>query len=230
MDTLPEATHCAVSKTKHKLESRKPKTSIQAVQPASSMNKCTTCKGERHALYMCPSYKSMSTGARYSHVWSFNLCFNCLGSGDKTKDCRSISRCKKCSKPHHTTLHRNFPSSNATNFASSTPSPDTSQQDVATSNTIETQLALQPTLQMTSRVILQAPSGKQTIARALLDPGASISLITNQIVQQLQLGKTSQNLLISGAQGSNTVQAHMQWMLISCRYTLKKQLYHCMPR
>ena len=153
---------------------------------------------------MCPSYKSMSTEARYSHVRSFNLCFNCLVSGHKTKDCRSISRCKKCYKPHHTTLPRNFPSSNATNFASSTPSPDTLQQDVATSNTIGIQLALQPTLQITSRVILQAPSGKQTIARALSDPGASISLITNRTVQQLQLEKTSQNLLISGAQGSNT--------------------------
>ena len=177
MDTLPEATHCAVAKMEHKLESRKPKTSIQAVQPASS----TTCKGERHALYMSPSYKSMSTDARYSHVRSFNLCFTCLRSGYKTKDSCSISHCKKCSKPHHTTLHRNVPSSNATNFASCTPSPET-PQDVATSNTIGTQLALQPTLQMTSRVILQAPSGKQTIARALLDPGASISLITNRIV------------------------------------------------
>ena len=57
---------------------------------------------------------------------------------------------------------------------------------------------------MTSRVILQAPSGKQTIARALLDPGASISLITNRTVQKLQLEKNSQNLLISGIQGSNT--------------------------
>ena len=57
---------------------------------------------------------------------------------------------------------------------------------------------------MTSQALLQAPSGKQIKVRALFDPGASISLVTNKVVQQLQLRKTPQNILISGAQGSNT--------------------------
>ena len=36
---------------------------------------------------------------------------------------------------------------------------------------------IEPTLQMTCQVILESPDGKQVLARALLDPGASISLI-----------------------------------------------------
>ena len=112
-----------------------------------------------------------------------------------------IYRCKKCSKPYHTTLHKNTPS-NAINPVSA--SPDISQQDAAAVNTVGPQFALQPTLQMTSQVLLQAPSSKQIKVRALLDSGASISLVTNKVVQQLQLRKTPQNILISGAQGSNT--------------------------
>ena len=66
-----------------------------------------------------------------------------------------IYRCKKCSKPYHTTLHKNTPS-NAINPVSA--SPDISQQDAAAVNTVGPQFALQPTLQMTSQVLLQAPS------------------------------------------------------------------------
>ena len=119
----------------------------------------------------------MDPDARYSHVRSLNLCFNCLGSGHRTKECRSNSRCKKCSKSHHTTLHKIMPS-NAKNAVSTSP-PDAHQQDDATVNTVEPQSALQPTLQMTSQVLLQSASGKQVMVRALLDPGASISLIIN---------------------------------------------------
>ena len=174
MDTLPEMTP---AKAEHKLEYKKLKTSVQAIQPTPPTNKCYTSKGERHALYLCPSYKSMDTDARYSHVRSLNLCFNCLGSGHRTKECRSNCRCKKCSKSHHATLHKIMPS-NAKN-AVSTSLPDAHQQDDATVNTVELRSALQPTLQMTSQVLLQSASGKQVMVRALLDPGASISLITN---------------------------------------------------
>ena len=198
MDTLPEITP---AKAEHKLEYKKLKTSVQAIQPTPPTNKCSTCKGERHTLYLCP-YKSMDTDARYSHVRSLNLCFNCLGSGHRTKECRSNSLCKKCSKSHHTTLHKIMPSN--TKNAVSTSLPDAHQQDDAIVNTVEPRSALEPTLQMTSQVLLHSASGKQVMVRALLDPGASISLITNRVVQHLQLKKTPQHIVITGAQGSDT--------------------------
>ena len=58
---------------------------------------------------------------------------------------------------------------------------------------------------MTSQVILESPEGKKLLARALLDPGASISLVTKRVVQSLQLKKDSHKLTITGAQGVSTV-------------------------
>ena len=57
---------------------------------------------------------------------------------------------------------------------------------------------------MTSQVILESPEGKKLLARALLDPGASISLVTKRVVQSLQLKKDSHKLTITGAQGVST--------------------------
>ena len=51
---------------------------------------------------------------------------------------------------------------------------------------------------------MEAPSGKKFIARALLDSGASVSLVSNQAVQCLQLLKTYQPMSLSGAQGFQT--------------------------
>ena len=56
---------------------------------------------------------------------------------------------------------------------------------------------------MTSQVILEAPSGKWIVVRALLDSGAGLSLVSQRVVQQLQLPKTSRELSISGVMGTN---------------------------
>ncbi len=70
-------------------------------------------------------------------------------------------------------------------------------------NTTSTNL-IEPTLQMTSQVILESPGGRKLLARALLDPGASISLVTKRVVQSLQLKKDLHNVTITGAQGIST--------------------------
>ena len=71
-------------------------------------------------------------------------------------------------------------------------------------NTTSTNNLVEPTLQMTSQVILEYPEGKKLLARALLDPGASISLVTKRVVQSLQLKKDSHKLTFTGAQGVST--------------------------
>ena len=128
---------------------------------------------------------------------STNLCFNCLGFGHKTRECRSSSRCKMCAKLHHTTLHRE-----------TAPSPTTTEAisaaDTATVNTVTPEASSpQTNLMMTSQVVLEAPSGKKLIARTLLDSGASVSLVSNRAVQCLQLQNPRQ-LTLSGVQEAIT--------------------------
>ena len=53
---------------------------------------------------------------------------------------------------------------------------------------------------MTSKVNLQGPNGRSLIARALLDSGSTVSMISNQVAQTLQLPKQITSVRFSGAQ------------------------------
>ena len=176
-------------KTKAKPEAPKRyKALIHQLQPQwESRESCTVCGGEGHPIYCCPTFNSMSIDSKNAHVRSNHLCFNCLSSGHRTKDCRTFRWCRKCGRTHHTSLHRDVvvtPPAEA-----SVVHPTAEQGNAATVNAAAPVSHIEPTLQVTSQVILESPDGKQLLARALLDPGASISLVARRVVQQLQLKK-----------------------------------------
>ena len=62
--------------------------------------------------------------------------------------------------------------------------------------------ALPSCLMMTSQVLVKGPDGRQMIARALLDSGASMSLLSNRLAQTLQLPRRATNVTFSGAQAT----------------------------
>ena len=66
---------------------------------------CIICK-ERHPLYVCGQFKSLSRDRKLSVLRSNNLCLNCLGPGHFARNCRSSNRCQKCQRLHHTLLHQ----------------------------------------------------------------------------------------------------------------------------
>ena len=115
----------------------------------------------------------MSIVARSIHVKNSNLCFNCLGFAHRTRECMSICRCKRCAKTHHTMLHREQVNNGSDLAQAPPPAPPTSDVSV---NHVKPHPAVQASQSMTSQVILEAPSGKQIVARALLDSGAGLSL------------------------------------------------------
>ena len=200
IDTLPDAP-VPSSRTEPKPEHHKRNQApVHTIQPPPSFKRsnCSLCNGDKHSLYLCPTYISMSVENRSNYVRSAHLCFNCFGYGRMTRECHNTGGCKKCSKVHHTTLHRETAPS-----CSTEPAPYLFPLETASVNTVGSKTA-QAMLQMTSQVILESLSGKKLTAQALLDTGASISLVTRRVVQCLQLHKNPQDLLISGAQGSTT--------------------------
>ena len=64
---------------------------------------CVVCK-EKQPLHACPKFKSLSHDKMLSTLKANNVCMNCLRSGHFIKQCRSLHRCRKCQKPHHTLL------------------------------------------------------------------------------------------------------------------------------
>ena len=82
-------------------------------EPSSSQ--CILCKLEKHPLYACPRFRSMTHDEKVSTLKSNRLCMNCLGPNHFVKQCKSLHRCKQCQKPHHTLLHvESTPSVNST--------------------------------------------------------------------------------------------------------------------
>lgn len=164
---------------------------------------CVVCK-EKHPLYICSQFKSFSRDRKLSIVRSNNLCLNCLGSGHFAKSCRSLNRCQKCQKIHHTLLHQPQETTASSQLSmSSNPSTvqlSTTESVVAASNAATTRISSNVLL-MTCRVFVIAPDGSTVKARALLDAGSTASFISERLAQALRLPQSQQPATIDGVAG-----------------------------
>ena len=98
-----------------------------------------------------------------------NLCMNCLSSGHVVKNCKSVHKCHKCQKPHHTLLHKDKQVDS--NLA---------EVKVSTSTAVRLKSNL---LLMTCRIVVYAPDGSSIEARALLDSASSASFVSERLAQ-----------------------------------------------
>ena len=159
-----------------------------------SSGNCILCNSERHPLYVCPKFKSMSHSDMMSTLRRNNLCINCLNGRHSARDCKSSHRCKRCQRPHHTILHIESHHSDATSTASST-SPQ-----VSSNAAVKLQSS---SLLMTCRVRVKARDGSFVEARALLDNASSASFVSERLAQLLQLPRSPQSVRVYGIAGSS---------------------------
>ena len=168
--------------------------------PSLYQPSCVVC-GENHRLYLCSKFKGMPQDRMAAMVTEHNLCFNCLQPGHSAKQCTSSHRCRKCQKLHHTLIHsdqffRSTPPENAsTNLSTTTRSETVVSSNVATEEK-------STSLLMTCQVLVQSPNGNTIKARALLDTGSTVSLVTERIAQSLRLHRTPNNVTVAGVAGS----------------------------
>ena len=163
---------------------------------AGVSDKCVVCKTEKHALFTCPDFKSMSQDKMMSTLRSNWLCLNCLRPGHFFRQCPSSNRCRKCQGRHHTLIHndsRESPSTTALNPPVAAPLTE----PIVSSNT-STGSNAPNTLLMTCQIQINAPGGTPIKVRALLDSGSTMSFVSERVVQSLGLRRRSQCLTISG--------------------------------
>ena len=152
---------------------------------------CVICKNEKHPLYACPRFKSLSHDQMVSTLKTHNLCMNCLRPGHFVKRCKSSHRCKKCQRSHHSLLH-------VDSEQTSQSPPDTSTQPV----TAHTAAGLAANmLLMTCCVLVDAPDGSRVEVCALLDSASSASFVSERLTQTLCLPRSRQSTKISGIAG-----------------------------
>ena len=124
---------------------------------------------------------------------------NCLNSGHFVKHCKSIHKCRKCQRPHHTLLHVETQSNPSVRFSTSTESLKSSDPTrVAYYTAVKLKSS---SLLMTCRVLVTAPDESTIEARALLDNASSTSFVSERLVQSLCLPRTTQNVQVPGIAG-----------------------------
>ena len=197
---------------------------FSALHSVQATANCKLCNGDKHPLYFCPAYKDMSVIQRSVPIKNNKCCSNCLIPGHKTKEFRNSGRCRRCGKRHHTTLHQdNLTSSDSHSTSENKGSSQALTESTASVSAVSTNSSEpdkstlpHPTLVMTGQVLVESASGQRAHARALLDTGATLSLITSKLAHQLQLPKEPCSLTFTGVTGTtNGTTSHMVSFSIS---------------
>lgn len=153
---------------------------------------CIVCKEDKHPLYACMKFRALSHEDMVSTLKFNGLCLNCMSSGHYAKNCRSLHKCKKCQRLHHTLLHLDHTRESRDQTSSDSTTP------ISTLSTMGPQSNL---LLMTCCILVEAPDGSTTQARAILDSASSASFVSERLAQNLHLPCVNQSTRISGVAG-----------------------------
>ena len=194
-------------------------TAAPASAPSPWKYECVLCKPEKHPLSTCSKWIGFTVDQRLTEVRDRKLCSNCLAPGHFTKDCTNYHRCRECSQKHHTTLHK--------------------PNQVQVSSTFSQSRQLPDALLMTANVLLKGPGGHQMKARAFLDPGAGLSLVSGRVAQILELPLESSKTSFTTVQGTKcqgsnyltnlTISSLHSKKEFSCRPAVVKQVTEDIP-
>ena len=147
---------------------------------------CPLC-ADNHYAFFCSTFEQYSLAQRKEHVRTHSLCTCCLKPGHTSAVCRSTYKCKTCQGDHNSLLHE----------GSSTPSAQVNHGSTYVTSSVNVAEA-PSTLITTTELMVRGPTGRTIRARALLDGGSGISIISQRLQKTLQLKKTKESILISG--------------------------------
>ena len=186
---------------------------VNAVTPTANPYRweCCLCKPDKHPLHTCPKWASYTVTQRLVHVKAKNLCTNCLAGGHTLNNCKSTYRCRECGQQHHTTIHQESAVATPVNSA------------VATDHQVP------DALMTTAQVLLIGPRGQEIKARALIDSGAGLSLVSHRVAQTLGLPLAPSKLQLSGVQGATCKPARFLTNLIISPLHNRQKKIQCTP-
>ena len=144
---------------------------------------CPLCP-ENHYAFHCSIFKNYAVQQKKIHVATHSLCYNCLKPGQTLENCRSTFRCFTCKAKHSSFLHED---------ATALSSP---ALGLASASTI-----IPDGLLMTATVLVTGKNGKTVSARAFIDGGSSVTLISNKLKTALALKPSGGSLAIDGVAG-----------------------------
>ncbi|XP_075156365.1 uncharacterized protein LOC142229664 [Haematobia irritans] len=176
--------------------------------------KCNVCKGN-HFLRSCPKFISMNYKNRISIIKRDKYCLNCLTPGHMVAECHSQKTCSECKLKHHTLLHRPNLSQSGNNNQSGNSTSTQSSRDTNIQSTVE-----QPSTSTSGNVrayhtsvsrktmlatawVTVIKDGLSHKARALIDPCADDSFVSERLRKLLNLSTRTISADISGLGGEH---------------------------
>ena len=152
------------------------------------------CLATDHHIYNCKTFGSLDVTQRFNFAKSNALFLNCLKKGHSVAHCNSFF-CRICKGAHHTLLHRQ---QNQT-VNKSIKSPSTSKNAVLnTSSSTVTNSENNVVLLATAVVQLRDNFGNLQNARAMLDSGSQINIITDEFANRLKIKRYLAAVHITG--------------------------------
>lgn len=203
---------------------------IKSNVKGQSQNACFYCKLSNHNIKKCFKFKSLNLSQRKQFIFNKRLCFKCF-SPHQVNQC-SGKNCPICDQPHNALLHPNQDSnpnqarsnarSGGSSFHSNSPSSELSssleESNVNTNNILsdrsEGEVSCSAAiisshqhhvLIATASVLVCSRNGKTVVARAILDSGSQVSLVTSSFVKTLHLQPYVNSTQISGVSGKKSV-------------------------
>ncbi|KAI5636230.1 hypothetical protein NE865_11069 [Phthorimaea operculella] len=172
-----------------------PRNSVFATEAKDDEARCLCCGGP-HDVPSCNKYRRMSLDDRWQWLRDERICFSCVNSRHRRTMCRR-KKCGKdgCDRDHHPSLHWDRPT---------TPPPprdDVARQDDAAppDETVMTATRRnEKVLLKICKVIVKGPTGIEIETHALLDEGATLTLINKDLARRLQADGPRQGLRIKG--------------------------------
>ncbi len=161
----------------------------KAPPPRRSTQHCPVC-GDQHTLTRCSTFSAYDLDKNNKVVREKRLCINCFGKGHGCKTCPSKFSCLTCSGQHHTMLHRDRQSQ----LSDSTP--------VALMMVTKTEPKSRGVASLYSAQVMMHHDEKSVMARALLDAGASLPMITEGLASALKLPRTHDPIPVTGIAGT----------------------------
>ncbi|XP_071639833.1 uncharacterized protein [Temnothorax longispinosus] len=127
----------------------------------------------------------------------------------RVSHCKVVKRCQKCGKKHHTTIHK---------VEASSEKKDVKSEDQVQSSSavidanaakvlhfiVDSNVPASCVLLATARVFIISDRNETRSVRALIDPGSEVSIITERVVQQLNLPRSNSSISLAGIGGQGT--------------------------
>ena len=175
--------------------------STLVTEAETSRRTCVCCK-ERHDVTACPVFLQKTVDDRARLIADAGCCFFCLRMGHGVRRCRFARPCDVdgCRMRHHETLH-----------GSKRVGRRTSRERVVAAASLKADDMT--TLLQVVPVTILGNNGKTKQVCALLDPGSQTSLVTEDVMTQLDLHGEQQTLRLQSVEGCGPPQSSVKLKL-----------------